>query len=164
MIDHMGPPVVLRLPDHPPDDLDGLLSAYFQEEMPTPWPAWSPPQTNRPADVGRSLGPKRWLAVRRRLAVAASVAALLVGYLVLAQAFPSAGESKMAGTVDQQNVIGKGLDVPKGNPRMLIPFDNGPGKEVDVPKGGRARMWENRRPDGRLQLFIRDLDNPHQRR
>lgn len=60
-----------------PDDLDELLHAFFQAEMPDPWPALEPPAMRvRPPDRWRS----RW---RSRFALAASVALLLTGSLVL---------------------------------------------------------------------------------
>jgi hypothetical protein len=59
-------------PVRPGDDLDGLLRAYFQAQMPHPWPALKLPPAR-----------SRWAAVRRRLALAASVALLLLGALLL---------------------------------------------------------------------------------
>ncbi len=63
-----------------PDDFDALLRAYFVAEVPDPWPA--PPRVGEArlevvrASAGRGL-------LRSRLALAASVAVLLTGTLVL---------------------------------------------------------------------------------
>ena len=63
---------------HLPDDLDGLLRTFFRAEMPEPWPVLEPPA---PA-VGSST-PRRRLFARSRLALAASLALLLIGQLSL---------------------------------------------------------------------------------
>ena len=65
------------------DGIDGLLSNYFQAQMPDPWPAC--PATESINGVPRR--PSRWLNFSR-FAVAASVGLLLVGYLALAGFFP----------------------------------------------------------------------------
>jgi hypothetical protein len=68
------PPLV-----QPADDLDGLLRAFYQSEMPHPWP--SPPRpASRATDRRASRGPSLF---RSRLALAASVALLLLGCLLL---------------------------------------------------------------------------------
>jgi len=69
------------------DDLDNLLRAFFQAEMPNPWPAvevparrvfLAPPREELPAPSGRgSLS-------RSRLTLAASIALLVSGALFLA--------------------------------------------------------------------------------
>src|SRR5262245_40508268 len=58
--------------DRSPDELDGLLRAYFCSEMPEPWPALNPPV---PAPRTESSW---WTKSRSRLALAASVAVLLL--------------------------------------------------------------------------------------
>jgi hypothetical protein len=65
----------------PGDDLDGLLRAFFRSRMPHPWPALRLPRFRmasapRPPSSGRSL-------IRSRYALAASVALLLFGSLLL---------------------------------------------------------------------------------
>ncbi|MFQ3592031.1 MAG: hypothetical protein SNJ82_02445 [Gemmataceae bacterium] len=60
------------------DPLDGLLRAYFRSEMPSPWPAFRPTRTQRPA---RPVS--LWSGYASRLALAASVAFLLLtGYFL----------------------------------------------------------------------------------
>jgi hypothetical protein len=67
------------------DELDGLLRAYFQRQMPQPWPAAPVPQEesliyHRPQASGRALARSRW-------ALAASIGLLVVGSLVLPARF-----------------------------------------------------------------------------
>ena len=62
--------------------IDGVLTKYFQAQMPNPWPAWQAPETN-----GKLTRRSPWLNYSR-WAVAACVAALLAGYLALAGFFP----------------------------------------------------------------------------
>jgi len=67
------------------DDLDLMLRDFFQAEMPNPWPAFEGPPATLPLPVrgrsaGRSVGRSVW---RSRLALAASVALLLAGPLLL---------------------------------------------------------------------------------
>jgi hypothetical protein len=151
MIDRMDPPPILPLPDRPPDDLDQLLRSYFQSELPSPWPALRAlTQPGSPADLpGSPVGRRRWLAFRRRLAVAASVAALLIGYLLLAQAFPSS-VSKAPSALDQENHFGEKFKVPRADPHRFLP----PGQEVDVPNGGRARIVEEPRPNNGIHIQV----------
>jgi hypothetical protein len=67
------------------DDLDNLLRAFFQAEMPTPWPP-APETTAKPIVLPARKGGSRGLSplVRSRLALAASVALLISGPLFLA--------------------------------------------------------------------------------
>jgi len=82
------------------DDLDNLLRAFFQAEMPSPWPT-APETAAAPivlpaARSGGSRPPLRRLSplVRSRLALAASVTLLISGLLFLAsRKHPAAGDS-----------------------------------------------------------------------
>jgi len=67
------------------DDLDGLLSAYFRAEMPDPWPAVVVPE-EAPELLPLPMPARRSL-FRSRLALAASVALLLVGPWMLSDSF-----------------------------------------------------------------------------
>jgi hypothetical protein len=91
----MEPPVDWRHAGRPGADPDGLLGAFFKAELPDPWPA-----CRRPGDRVRSTTPSRqtspsggpprgrtWTAARSRLALAASVALLLLGTLLLSGKF-----------------------------------------------------------------------------
>jgi hypothetical protein len=63
----------------PPDDLDGLLRAFYRKEMPSRWPA--PPVPPAPTLPYRRPNPSNRALFRSRLALAASVALLLLGSL-----------------------------------------------------------------------------------
>lgn len=66
---------------HTPDDLDGLLRSFFRSEMPDPWPTMTAPAIENPT-------PTWWSRSRSRLALAASVALLLVGSWFLSASAP----------------------------------------------------------------------------
>jgi hypothetical protein len=77
-----SPPMATpRMSHQPGDDLDELLSAYYQAAMPSPWP-----ELKVPAHV--SVLPTRlafWQRIKRsHLALAASVALLVGGSLLFA--------------------------------------------------------------------------------
>jgi hypothetical protein len=80
--------------------IDGLLSKYFQTEMPDPWPSFQAPEASSVLPMGRS----RWLTYRR-IAVAACLAALLAGYLALAGYFPRETPGSLGG--DPSRNIGR---------------------------------------------------------
>ncbi len=60
-------------PEQAPDEIDALLRAFFQAEMPKTWPAFKAP---RPPSA---QAPGWWAKSRSRLALAASVTMLLLG-------------------------------------------------------------------------------------
>jgi hypothetical protein len=102
---NVDPPLDVRNPGRLPGDLDGLLRAFFRAEVPHPWPAvrvpdlLSPfPQRNgaaahlngddrRPAGIAARFAPRSLARVRSRLALAASLALLLLGTLLLSGKF-----------------------------------------------------------------------------
>jgi hypothetical protein len=64
--------------DRSPNDLDGVLRAFFQSEMPKPWP-----ELKRPAETTFRLEPsarQRRTLVHSRGVLAASLLVLLIGY------------------------------------------------------------------------------------
>jgi hypothetical protein len=63
-------------PVPPADPLDGLLRAYYRKEMPRRWPP-APLPPSRPVPFPGS--PRRSGMIRRHLALAASVALLVLG-------------------------------------------------------------------------------------
>jgi hypothetical protein len=65
---------------NPEDELDGLLRDYFRAETPNPWP-------HPVGAVGRQevLSHRRVALMRSRLALAASIALILLGSLFLAR-------------------------------------------------------------------------------
>jgi hypothetical protein len=82
------PPVNPRFAS-PPDELDGLLRRFYRAQLPHPWPAppglASEPQTT---EAPRKLGVARLFRGATRVAVAAAVAFLVIGYLALQSWFP----------------------------------------------------------------------------
>jgi hypothetical protein len=70
----------------PPDELDGLLRAYFRAQLPDPWPSLEAPAALPP----RKLAARRPV-FRARLALAASVALLGAASFLLPGAFRTAG-------------------------------------------------------------------------
>ena len=65
-----------RNPGFGPDDVDGLLRNFFRAEMPDPWPTLKAPVEMKST---KPTAPRRWAPVRSRMALAASVALLLLG-------------------------------------------------------------------------------------
>jgi len=64
-------------------EMDEMLHAYFQAEMPSPWPSFKAP---RDARAKRPVS--FWSRHGSRLALAACVALLVAGYLALGGFFP----------------------------------------------------------------------------
>jgi hypothetical protein len=81
------PPVHPRSFGRPPEDIDGLLRAFYRAEMPDPWPTMKAPFRS----VATALSPKRngWSGFGSRFALAATVGLCLVGSLLLAMIFPT---------------------------------------------------------------------------
>ena len=78
--------LLVRSPVEPDDDLDTLLRAYFRAEMPDPWPSWEAP-LGQPAVVPLRPESGRRPLSRSRIALAASVALLVAGPLLLSGKF-----------------------------------------------------------------------------
>jgi hypothetical protein len=66
---------------NPDDDLDGLLRDYFRAETPNPWPVFRFAAVRQAVLPSR---PRRFPLTRSHLALAASVALILLGSLFLA--------------------------------------------------------------------------------
>src|SRR5262245_55622026 len=79
---HEPPPTRPGPGPRSPDDLDGLLRAYFRTEMPDPWPALRPPPS-----AAAPPPPSRRLPWGSRSALAASVALLWLGHLALSSSW-----------------------------------------------------------------------------
>jgi len=108
------------------DRLEDTLRAFFRSEMPDPWPVLKAPELPRyPQPVVRP-----WWKRTGRLALAASVGLLLIGYLALARGFPRSHETRSH--IDGANIGA----VPSVHPR----------KGVGPPPKNLIRMQT---PDGR---------------
>jgi hypothetical protein len=82
------PPVNPRFAS-PPDELDGLLRRFYRAQLPQPWPA--PPRLEseqQTTEAPRKLAVARLFRGATRVAVAAAVAFLVIGYLALQGWFP----------------------------------------------------------------------------
>lgn len=73
------------------DDLDGQLRAFFRSRMPHPWP--SAPTPRKPNE---SPAPRRHNLYRARFALAASLALLMLGSLLLPNRLSQDGKSMNA--------------------------------------------------------------------
>ncbi len=78
---------VVDKPDSPGGDIDALLGAFFQGEMPRPWPAFQSPRRSRTLPVPPAR-PRPRFAFGSRLALAASVGLLLLCGWLLSGKFP----------------------------------------------------------------------------
>lgn len=123
------------------DGLDGLLKAYFQHELPQPWPT-APVPEERPVIL--TLPKARKSLLHSRLALAASVALFLAGPWLISGSFSLFKDNSEASTPDGTNV-GKNLakpDLERGSAkrnldvsetRMSFPVKDGKARiQVDV--------------------------------
>lgn len=95
----LSPPSVPRGGAQPPDDVDDLLRAFFKAQMPKSWAAPDVPASRRAAPPLVARSAKGWPLMRSRLAVAASVALLVGGSLMLAGAFQGRPNGPAAPTI-----------------------------------------------------------------
>lgn len=90
------PPIRPDAAGRSPDNLDGLLRAFYRAEMPDPWPALQP-------SVSREVVPfrptNRWSSQRSRWVLAASVVLLLISQLFLSGQLPDYSAARTAGEV-----------------------------------------------------------------
>jgi hypothetical protein len=68
-------------------DADQLLRAFFQSEMPHPWPAFEPPVPRTTLPFRPAAAPRRRFVLGSKLALAASVALLMLCGWLLSGAF-----------------------------------------------------------------------------
>src|SRR5262245_20582742 len=95
-------------PVSPGDDLDGLLRAYFQSEMPSPWPRFQAPAKSRLLpfrDKAPSALP-RWTS---RAALVAAGVLLLLALGLMPRVGPATGEAP-----PKLPSLGPGTAGPKG--------------------------------------------------
>jgi hypothetical protein len=76
-----------RPPVSPGEDLDGLLRAFYQAQLPHPWPDFQAPGAAGTPSA-RGAGGRRLPLLRSRLALAASVALLVFGSFFLPRPAP----------------------------------------------------------------------------
>src|SRR5688572_27365360 len=113
-----------------------LLTRYFQAEMPKPWPAFRAPEVNGASVpmVSSSRRKTRWMG---RMALAASVAFLFLGYLALANMFPGTSGSGTHGTGVREVGAGQiGAGVNKIVPLNSVPKKATPPSTEEGALGG----------------------------
>jgi hypothetical protein len=97
------------------DDLDDLLRAFFRRQLPKRWPA--PPQLQS-SQKSNARSPSARTLIRSRWALAASLALLLLGSLLLPSRFASDGRNGQpvsgTGISDTRGVLPKPIEKHKG--------------------------------------------------
>jgi hypothetical protein len=126
------PSATSRVSQRPGDDLDGLLSAFYQAQMPSPWPSLQLP-------VSTALPPSRlvfWQRVKRsHLALAASVAILVFG------------QALFSGKLSIRERILGGSETQVGTNLNLIPKEKTPQGPID-PKNVSTKESLQLTPEG----------------
>jgi hypothetical protein len=119
------------------DELDTLLRAFFESEMPHPWPARPFPETaeqTRPVVPFKPTPAHPWVPINSRLALAASIGLLLAGSWFLAEQFqPNATEQPTAGW--EHNPAAK-----NGSPKVIEFLEQGEDGTTKL----RLNLWERR--------------------
>src|SRR5262249_29702899 len=115
------------------DELEGMLRSFFRAEVPDPWPTMKFPE---PAVKLHKPRRSTWLRIGPRLAIAASVAFLLIGYLALGSIFPKH-------QADGVNNGGRTIGSNNNRPRR-----------VHTPGGREAFMWEQKTPGDKGTIII----------
>jgi hypothetical protein len=90
----LSPPSVER--NGAPDEVDRLLRAFYKAEMPEPWPAAPATAPRTVLPFGRPLARRPLL--RARLALAASVALIASGALLIPRLFHDGGPASQGPT------------------------------------------------------------------
>jgi hypothetical protein len=130
MMYHTKPPLNYRFAASQNDDMEELLRRFYSSEMAQPWPD-APAVTPFAAEVPRArrLAIGRFFRSPARLAIAASVALLVIGYLALQTWFP---DPKPGSDVENTN-IGSKLQIHQGDrlhkpgqPKADAQMDQGP--------------------------------------
>jgi hypothetical protein len=109
-------------------NLDDVLRDFYRSEMPAPWPALEAPA---PAPTTLKKPPRVRLRAVSRLALAATVAFLLIGYLVFASLAPT--EQPRNG-LNNSRQFGKDPRERKKAEVRVVPED------VRTPAGREAKM------------------------
>jgi hypothetical protein len=115
----VGPTVVpIREFGRSPGDLDQMLRAFFQQELPKSWPAFAGELATGIRQPGVSAVNSKWSLFRSRMALAASITLILVSTWWLGGRF-AATESPMA-TSGPGKVIGaKERQTRRAAPRIV---------------------------------------------
>ena len=98
---------VIVPPRVPPEEIDGLLRAFFRAELPRPWPAMKAPAV--PPTAPARPAPPRQALWRSRLALAASVGLLALGSLWLPGQAPTEPTAPALPTVSNGEATRRGV-------------------------------------------------------
>jgi len=115
--------------EQPGDDLDGLLTAFFRSEMPSPWPG--APEPEEAEVIVRPMPRARNPIWGSRLALAASVAILLAGGWLLSGSFsdtPGGANPPRMSPTSANRLDGQ----PKFVPRIIHEPGGNTGLQIDV--------------------------------
>jgi hypothetical protein len=139
------PPTVDRAgKGNPGDELDTLLRAFFQSELPHPWPALPLPETEAPARPVVPFTPPAashpWVPVHSRLALAASVGLLLAGSWFLAGQFQPADSGDLPPRPDAVYPAKGGHMMGPDGIKMKESLE----QEKDKPTKYRIELWDRR--------------------
>jgi len=152
------------------DELDALLGAFFKAEMPAPWPAFVPPASakksapsstkktlpfRRPDESEQRPTRRRWHGWTSRLALAASVALLLLGTWLMPS--PTGGGRIGGGNPPTIGTEGDGT----ANPKDGLPGPaTDPGKKGKLtPKDVKSSIHLEQGEDGRTGVNFRFPDD-----
>jgi hypothetical protein len=119
------------------EHVDRVLRDFFQSAMPDPWP-----EAPRPALTPVVQRRMPWLRLRSRLALAAAIALVFVGYLVVSAKFPP--QEGGGGLAPSGPIIGKGLKV--------IPL-----QRDTTDSGVQADSWGVKTPGGATIINVQEV-------
>lgn len=104
--------------DQRPDrgELDEVLRAFYRSEMPHPWPELKLPVAETALPLPRSERRHRRSLWNSRFALAASIALLLLGSLLLSGAFRT-GATKNTGVDTRHDTAKPAIELPRTPPK-----------------------------------------------
>ena len=127
---------------HTARDVDALLRDYFRAQMPEPWP-----EVDVPATLPLVQPRSKWLRAFPRLALAASIVLLLLGYVALGGLFPKESTNaldQMAPEIGTREGLTppKRVKTPRGQDALIkeqtIPGEPLPILHLQLPAGPKA--------------------------
>ena len=110
------PPLEVTNGDGSSDRTEELLRAFFKSEMPNPWPQFQRPVLSMTRPQTRT---SRFAKLKSRMALAASIALLLLGTWLLAGAFRGETHVAKGPAVEKHNDTAKGA--PGTTPPKTLP-------------------------------------------
>jgi hypothetical protein len=151
------PPHDRRLAGRTPDDLDGVLRAFFRSEMPEPWPTLTPP-ANNPRKAQRPVR-RTSFSVSSRLSLAAAVALFVTGYLALASRFPLESNDSGPGVSSLHSTLGS-KDAARLRKKVVPQLPPRTGEAVEQTSNGGEALLQWEQVPGRLFMRIEEKRPP----